>query len=86
MATYVRNNYVSYGEDPASSTKYNAEIDNIYLGLNDLDDKKLARDGSQALTGDIDAGGYTITNAKSPSLDTDMAIKSYVDAIAYFME
>lgn len=62
MATYTRNNYVTYGEDPASSVKYNDEIDNIYTGLNDLDDKKLARDGSQAMTGDLDMDDNKILN------------------------
>ena len=40
----------------------------------------LARDGTTEMTGDLNAGGFKITNAADPTLAQDLTTKSYVDA------
>lgn len=50
------------------------------IALTKLEKAVLAADGTQALTGNLGAGGFKITGLADPALAADAATKSYVDA------
>lgn len=51
-------------------------------GLQELDTYGVKVDGSNAMTGDLDMGGYRVTNSNVPLASTDLATKGYVDNYA----
>ena len=51
----------------------------VQAAIDELDSEKLARDGSQAMTGDLDMGTNQINDVVDPTLDQDAATKKYVD-------
>ncbi len=53
---------VDYTRDDLDKKSIQASSDNVGSAINDLDDNKLARNGSQAMTGDLDMGANNITN------------------------
>ena len=58
------------------ATRHDAHDQDLADGINNA----LARDGSNAATGDISMGGNQITNLGTPANATDAATKAYVDA------
>lgn len=53
---------IDYERADVNRNSIQASSDNVEDALSDLDDNKLARDGSQAMTGNLDVGGNNITN------------------------
>jgi len=51
----------------------------VQAAINELDTEKLARDGTQAMTGALDMGTHKISAVVDPALDQDAATKKYVD-------
>jgi hypothetical protein len=50
--------------------------------LSDLREDKLSRDGSQAMTADLNVGNHKVINVLTPTSDNDAANKDYVDTAA----
>lgn len=62
--------------------RYNRAATDNSIGVVDwnyLDDDFLARDGSGAMTGDLNMGGNQVTNVGAPSNNTDAATVGYVN-------
>lgn len=53
---------VDYERPDGSKTSIQASSDDVESALSDLDDNKLARNGSQAMTGTLNMGGNSVTN------------------------
>jgi len=58
------------------------QLAGIRNDLNSLADEKLNRDGSQAMTGNLDMDGNAIVNVPAPTNGGDAANKDYVDTAA----
>jgi hypothetical protein len=56
-------------------------LDTAEADLVDLHDNKLNRDGTQAMLGLLDMGGFGIANLGTPVNSTDATTKAYVDAL-----
>jgi len=56
-------------------------LDTAESDIVDLDESKLSRDGSQAMTGALDMGSFGIGNLATPTNPADATTKAYVDAL-----
>jgi hypothetical protein len=54
---------------------------NLYVAQ-EVNNNALTTDGSNPMVGDLDMGGYKVTNLAAPVAGTDAATKTYVDDIA----
>ena len=52
---------------------------NLYV-TQEVNNNSVAIDGSNAMVGDLDMGGYKIINLQTPAADTNAATKGYVDS------
>lgn len=71
--------------DPTMAADSNSRLPTQHAVLtlvNTTETLNLKKDGSVALTGNMNAGGFQITNAASPSTGGALATKDYVDAFS----
>jgi hypothetical protein len=59
-----------------------SQLSDIKVDIKELGNDKLAIDGSQAMTGDLNMGINKVINVSDPTSDSDAANKGYVDSTA----
>ena len=59
-----------------------SQLSDINNSIKELGDDKLAIDGSQAMTGNLDMGSNKVINVLTPTSDNDAANKAYADEVA----
>jgi hypothetical protein len=58
------------------ATRHDTHDQDLATGIN----AALAKDGSNAATANLNAGGFKVTNLGTPTVSTDAATKAYVDS------
>jgi hypothetical protein len=59
-----------------------SQLSDINNSIKDLSDEKLAIDGSNAMTADLNVGNHKVINVSAPTDDNDAANKGYADEVA----